>query len=89
MGANIGILGAFYAMPFWLPVLTSSFNLIMLPIAYICFFILQNRRDYMGDRVNYKTAMGSVWNVFMLIAIIVVTLGGMAKVLSVFGLIGK
>jgi len=89
MGANIGILGAFYSMPFWLPVLTSSFNLIMLPIAYICFFILQNRRDYMGDRVNRKTAMGNVWNVFMLIAIIVVTLGGLAKVLSVFGLIGK
>ena len=28
--ANISVLGAFYAMPFWLPIITSSFNLIII-----------------------------------------------------------
>jgi len=86
MGANIGILGAFYAMPFWLPVLASSFNLIMLPIAYICFFILQNRSKFMGKDKN-KGKKGSFWNVAMLIAIAVVVLGALVKILSVFGVI--
>jgi len=86
--ANIGILGAFYAMPFWLPVITSSFNLIMLPIAYACFFILQNRVDYLGKAVNSKSK-GYAWNLAMLIAIFVVAMGAWVKILSVFGLIPK
>ena len=86
MGANIGILGAFYAMPFWLPVLASSFNLIMLPIAYIGFYILQNRKDFLGNDVNSGTK-GLLWNTAMWAAIIVVGLGALIKVLSVFKVI--
>ncbi len=86
--ANIGILGAFYAMPFWLPVLTSSFNLIMLPIAYACFFILHNRADFLGKGINTKTK-GYAWNLAMLIAIFIVAMGAWVKILSVFGLIPK
>ena len=86
MVANIGILGAFYAMPFWLPVLTSSFNLIMLPIAYACFFLLQNRVDYLGKDIN-RGGKGFTWNIAMLIAIFVVALGAWTKLLSVFGVI--
>jgi manganese transport protein len=86
MVANIGILGAFYAMPFWLPVLTSSFNLIMLPVAYIGYFILQNRRDYMNHNVN-TGVKGRVWNFIMLIAIAVVALGALIKILTVLGVI--
>lgn len=84
--ANIGVLGAFYAMPFWLPVITSSFNLIMMPIAYICFFILQNRKDYLGDSVN-SGVKGSVWNFAMIIAILIVSLGAVVKILTVFKII--
>jgi Mn2+/Fe2+ NRAMP family transporter len=80
------VLGAFYAMPFWLPVLASSFNLIMLPIAYICFFILQNRKVYMGQDRN-RGRKGSIWNTAMLITIAVVVLGALVKILSVFGVI--
>jgi Mn2+/Fe2+ NRAMP family transporter len=86
MAANVGVLGAFYAMPFWLPVLTSSFNLVMLPIAYITFFILQNRVDYMGRDVN-RNVKGAVWNAAMVIAILVVLLGALVKVLTVTGVI--
>lgn len=86
--ANIGVIGAFYAMPFWLPVIASSFNLIMLPIAYACFFILQNRMDYLGNNVN-RGVKGYVWNGAMLIAIYIVAMGAWVKILSLFKLIPR
>ena len=86
MVANIGILGAFYNMPIWLPVLTSSFNLIMMPIAYICFFILQNSKSYLGEEVN-KGVKGAIWNALMIGAIIIVAIGATLKILSMFGVL--
>ncbi|MFC2156841.1 NRAMP family divalent metal transporter [Acidobacteriota bacterium] len=81
--ANIGILGAFYAMPFWLPVLTSSFNLVMMPVAYIGFFILQNKKSYMGDdMVMGKKKMA--WNLVLILAILVVAAGATVKIISSF-----
>ncbi len=81
--ANIGLLGAFYKLPFWLPVITSSFNLLMMPVAYIGFFILQNSRSYLGADVN-RGLRGQVWNVLLVIAIVVVTVGAVVKILSLF-----
>ena len=83
MTANIGLLGAFYPMPFWLPVLASSTALVMLPVAYIGFFILQNKRSYLGDAVN-KGVKGTVWNILLLAAILVVAAGAIVKILSFF-----
>lgn len=83
MTANIGLLGAFYPTPFWLPVLASSTALVMMPIAYIAFFILQNKRSYLGDAVN-KGARGAVWNILLLLAILVVAAGAVAKIVSLF-----
>jgi manganese transport protein len=83
MVANIGVLGAFYAMPFWLPVLTSSFNLIMMPVAYIGFFILHNKKSFLGDAV-IKGKKGTLWNAVLLIAILVVAAGAIVKVISLF-----
>jgi Mn2+/Fe2+ NRAMP family transporter len=84
MIANVGILGAFYKMPFWLPVLTSSFNLLMMPVVYICFFILQNSKSYLGEEVN-KGVKGLVWNLGMIVAIVVVGVGAAVKIMSVVG----
>lgn len=84
MLANIGILGAFYSMPLWLPVIASSFNLVMMPVAYICFFILQNKKSYLGEEVN-RGVRGISWNVILVIAILVVAAGAVIKVLSVLG----
>jgi Mn2+/Fe2+ NRAMP family transporter len=83
MTANIGILGAFYPMPFWLPVLASSTALIMLPVAYIGFFLLQNKRSYLGDAVN-TGFRGAAWNALLLLAILVVAAGAAVKILSFF-----
>jgi len=81
MTANIGILGAFYPTPFWLPVLASSVALVMMPIAYIAFFILQNKRSYLGGEVN-KGLKGAVWNFLLVLAILVVAAGAVVKILS-------
>jgi manganese transport protein len=84
MLANIGILGAFYSMPLWLPVIVSSFNLVMMPVAYICFFILQNKKKYLGEEVN-RGIKGTAWNIILVMAILVVAAGAVVKVLSVLG----
>ena len=83
MLANIGIIGAFYQMPFWLPVIVSSFNLLMMPVAYVGFFLLQNNKGYPGAEVN-QGLKGSVWNVVLVTAILVVAAGAVVKVLSIF-----
>ncbi|MBN2244857.1 MAG: divalent metal cation transporter [Candidatus Aminicenantes bacterium] len=82
LAANIGIIGAFYPMPIWLPVLTSSFNLLMMPIAYICFFILQNKKSFLGEDINWGMK-GALMNFFLILAIIAVTAGAAVKILSV------
>jgi manganese transport protein len=84
MFANIGILGAFTKMPLWLPVIVSSFNLVMMPIAYIGFFLLQNKKSYLGKETNHGIK-GAVWNTLLMIAILVVAAGAVIKALSVLG----
>ena len=85
MLANIGILGAFTKMPFWLPVITSSFNLLMMPVTYICFFILQNKKCYLGTEANrLRKLKGAVWNFFLILAILAVAAGAAVKILSLF-----
>jgi len=81
MTANIGILGAFYPTPFWLPVLASSTALVMMPIAYVAFFLLQNKRSYLGDDVP-RGIKGLAWNTLLIVAILVVAAGAAAKLLS-------
>ncbi len=81
MLANIGIVGAFYQTPFWLPVIVSSFNLLMMPVAYLCFFLLQNSKGYLGGDVS-RGFKGTVWNFFLIVAILVVGAGAAVKLLS-------
>jgi manganese transport protein len=83
MTANIGILGAFAALPFWVPVVASSFNLVMMPVAYLAFFILQNKKSYLGGDV-VKGARRIVWNTLLVLAILAVTAGAVVKIVSFF-----
>ncbi|HPD13399.1 MAG TPA: divalent metal cation transporter [Planctomycetota bacterium] len=67
-----GVLGTVVQFPLWLPVVTSGICFIFLPIAYVAFFVLHNRRDYLGaDKPTGARAWA--WNIAMLIAIGVVT----------------
>ncbi len=75
----IGILGVMIKSPIWLPVIASALAFTMLPIAYVSFFILNNKRSYLGD------AVGSGWkriavNVVLGIAVILSFVGAGIKI---------
>lgn len=81
MLANIGIIGAFAKLPFWVPVLTSSFNLLMMPVTYLCFFLLQTKRCYLGEDAVRRGWKAWIWNGLIVAAILVVAAGAAAKLL--------
>jgi hypothetical protein len=83
MVANIGALGAFAALPFWVSVAASSLNLIMIPAAYLGFFLLHNMKSYLGEDV-VRGPKAALWNALLVLAILVVAAGAAGKVLSFF-----
>ena len=64
----IGILGVIASLPIWFPVAASAVCFTMLPIAYLTFLIMNNKRSYIGD------AVGSGWSRFLLNTILVIAL---------------
>ncbi len=74
----IGLLGVVTTTPMWLPVAASAICLTMLPIAYITFFILNNKRSYIGDAVGHGLPR-LVFNLVLLVAIAVATIGAAIK----------
>ncbi len=79
-----GILGVAYSAPFWLGPLISSFALILLPIAYIGFLILCNKRSYLGEDMPKGNAR-LAWNVGMLIVVLIAVVGASVKVMDALG----
>ena len=53
----------------WLAILTSSFGMMLLPIAYIAFFMMMNSSRLLGDAKPQGTRM-LVWNVLMAISVL-------------------
>ena len=67
--AMVGVVLWKYMGP-WVAVPTSAIVGLMLPVAYIAFFILHNSSKYLGrDKPRGKKAV--VWNIAMLVAILV------------------
>ena len=59
---------------FWLAVPTSVFGMVLLPIAYITFFLMINSKSLMGDALpqgNKRIAL----NIAMLVALVAATIG--------------
>jgi manganese transport protein len=81
MLANIGIIGAFARLPFWVPVLASSFGLLMMPVTYLCFLLLQTNRGYLGADAVRSGWKAWVWNGLMIAAVLAVAAGAAAKLL--------
>jgi len=79
MIANIGILGAFAKVPFWIPVVASSFSLLMMPVTYFCFFLLQTKRGYLGEDAVRSGWKAWVWNGLLIVAVLAVAAGAAAK----------
>ena len=54
---------------FWLPIITSSFGMMLLPVAYITFFLMMNSKRILGDEKPTGARM-MIWNILMGIAVI-------------------
>jgi manganese transport protein len=79
MLANVGLLGAFAKLPFWIPVAASSFSLLMMPVTYVCFLLLQTKRCYLGEDAVRSGARAWVWNGLLIAAVLAVAAGAAAK----------
>ncbi len=49
----------------------------------MCFFILQNKKSYLGEEVN-RGFKGTIWNALLIAAILVVAAGAFVKIISLF-----
>jgi len=67
-----GILGVVFwgKIGTWIAIPTSAMCLIMLPIAYIGFFLLNNSEKYLGEE-KPKGRKALIWNTSMLVAILI------------------
>jgi hypothetical protein len=75
----IGIVGVMIQSPIWLPVLASAIALTMLPIAYIAFFLIQNKRSYMGEAVG-SGIKRIAFNAILIAAIVMAMIGSYIKI---------
>jgi len=53
---------------FWLTILASIFGMMLLPIAYVTFFMMMNSKRLMGKEKPTGTSM-AVWNALMFVAV--------------------
>ncbi|NOX55659.1 MAG: divalent metal cation transporter [Planctomycetes bacterium] len=75
----IGILGVVTRTPIWFPIAASAICFTMLPIAYVMFLILNNKRSYIGDAVGRGFGR-LVFNTLLVIALAVATIGSGIKI---------
>jgi Mn2+/Fe2+ NRAMP family transporter len=76
---SIGILGVVFALPLYFPIVASAICLTLLPIAYLIFLILNNRRSYIGDAVG-KGPKRWAFNAVLIVALTMATIGAAIKV---------
>ncbi len=82
-----GVFGVVLPMAMWMPIFASAICFVLLPIAYLMFFVLNNNRGYIGDAVGGAFKEGStfskflaivrreIFNLILLTAIVVATTG--------------
>ncbi|QDV63492.1 divalent metal cation transporter [Crateriforma conspicua] len=75
----IGILGVVATLPIWFPVAASAVCFTMLPIAYLTFLIMNNKRSYIGDAVGSGFPR-LLFNTILVIALAVATIGSGIKI---------
>jgi manganese transport protein len=75
----IGVLGVVTTTPLWLPVAASAIAFTMLPIAYLTFLIMNNRRSYLGDAVGHGWKRVT-FNVILSIALLMSIIGASIQI---------
>ncbi len=81
----IGAFGvAMKDLPFEVAVFASSTCVVFLPMAYICFMVLHNKKRFMGEAMP-RGGKRALWNAGMALAIAVVTLFAVIKLSFWYG----
>ncbi len=75
----IGVIGVALPAPLWMPIVASAIAFSLLPIAYITFFAMNNKRSYLGDAVG-KGWKRIVVNIIMIIAILLACVGSAIQI---------
>jgi len=79
LAPSIGVLGVVASLPFWFPVVASAVCFAMLPIAYLTFLIMNNKRSYIGDAVG-KGGSRVVFNAILVIALAMALIGSAIQI---------
>jgi uncharacterized repeat protein (TIGR01451 family) len=79
----IGAFGVAWKLPFGVAVFASSTCVIFLPMAYICFMVLHNKKRYMGEAMP-RRGKRIFWNAGMALAIAVVTIFAVVKLSMIY-----
>ncbi|MEM6470203.1 MAG: divalent metal cation transporter [Planctomycetota bacterium] len=80
-----GVSGSFWWLvwdspaKFWLAIFASNFGMMLLPIAYITFFLMMNSKRILGDE-KPKGARMLVWNILMGISVIGATVAAVSAI---------
>lgn len=74
----IGVLGVATKLPIWFPIAASAVCFTMLPIAYLIFLIMNNRRSYIGNAVGRGPGR-VIFNLILLVALAVAAMGSFVK----------
>jgi len=74
----IGLLGVAFPSPLWMPVAASAICLTMLPIAYIVFLIMNNKKSYIGAATG-RGLKRVILNIVLLVALAAATTGAAIK----------
>ncbi len=69
---------------FWLAVPTSNFGMVLLPIAYVTFFLMMNSRSLLGDALP-TGGRRLAFNLAMLVAIAAATVGAALSIWTNIG----
>ena len=75
----IGFFGVVSNLPLWLPIVASAICFTMLPIAYLIFLILNNKRSYIGDAVG-KGLKRELFNVVLVMALVFASIGATIQI---------
>jgi hypothetical protein len=79
LAPSIGLLGVVAKLPFWFPVVASAVCFAMLPIAYLTFLIMNNKRSYIGDAVG-RGLPRLLFNLILCVALTVATIGSVIQI---------
>jgi hypothetical protein len=79
LAPTIGVLGVVTKLPFWFPVAASAVCFAMLPVAYLIFYLLNNKESYLRDGMM-KWPKREFFNLILVVALVVSVVGSIIQI---------